>query len=68
MKGLSFSSLRVGERYWAVNFRERFEFELIEIVNPGEFVLKDVHTLELLKMSDILRFGKGKDFEIRELS
>ncbi len=67
MKGLSFSSLRVGKKYWAVNYGERFEFELHEIVNHKEFKLKDLHTLEIYYMSDITRFGTGEDFEIREI-
>ena len=54
-------------KYWAVNYGERFEFELREIVNSGEFKLKDVHTLEIFYMSDITRFGRGDDFEIREI-
>jgi len=66
MKGLSYSSLRAGKKYWIVNFTERFEFELVEIVNATEFRLKDLHTLEHYRMSDIIRFGIGPDFEIRE--
>lgn len=66
MKGLSYSSLRAGKKYWLVNFGERYEFELMEIVHTTEFKLKDLHTLEYYRMSDIVRFGKGPDFEIRE--
>ena len=40
-------------KYWAVNYGERFEFELREIVNSEEFKLKDIHTLEIFYMSDI---------------
>ena len=32
-----------------------------------EFVLKDLVTLEKYTMSDITRFGMGKDFEIQEI-
>jgi hypothetical protein len=67
MKGLSYSSLRVGKKYWLLNFGERYEFELIEIINSKDFRLKDIHTLEYFTMSEITLLGKGADFEIREL-
>jgi hypothetical protein len=68
MPGLSFDVLRVGKKYSLVNFRERYEF-IIEEIFPGQnFKLKDIHTLETMYMSELVKFGKGKDFEIRELS
>ena len=67
MKGLAFSSLRVGKKYRAVNYGESFEFELIRMQGKREFVLKDLVTLEKYTMSDITRFGMGKDFEIQEI-
>lgn len=68
MKGLSYNSLRAGNKYYLINFRERYEFEILEVLYPEDFVLKDVNTLELYKLSDLTRYGKGPDFEIRELS
>ncbi|MDH5608669.1 MAG: hypothetical protein OEY56_04260 [Cyclobacteriaceae bacterium] len=67
MKGLSFSSLRSGEKYRITNYGDQFEVELMHILEPEDFLFKDLHTLERFCMSDIIRFGKGKDFEIREL-
>ena len=65
MKGLAFSSLRVGERYRLTNYGECFEFELISILEKDEFLLKDLFTLETYKMSQLLGFGKGDDLEIK---
>ncbi len=67
MAGLSFDVLRVGRRYKLVNFREHYEFIIEEVLANRNFKLKDVHTLELMYMNDLIRFGKGPDFEIREL-
>tara|TARA_X000001036_G_C20621048_1_gene783085 strand:- start:1196 stop:1399 length:204 start_codon:yes stop_codon:yes gene_type:complete len=67
MKGLAFSSLRVGERYRLTNFGEYFEFELISILDRDEFLLKDLFTLETYKMSQLIGFGRGDDLEIRML-
>lgn len=68
MKGLAYSSLRVGKKYFLKNYGERFDFEILEIVDPREFLLKDIHTLETYHMSDLTKYGKGQDFEIRELN
>ncbi len=67
MKGLAFSSMRVGESYCLVNFGERSEFKLIEVLDRDDYKLQDIHTLEHYNMSDLVKFGKGEDFELREL-
>ena len=67
MAGLSFDVLRVGKKYRLINFRERYEFMIEEILGNGNFKLKDLHTLERMSMHDLIHLGKGKDFEIREL-
>jgi hypothetical protein len=66
MAGLSFDVLRVGHRYYMINHGERYEFE-IEKILVNDFKVKDIHTLERFLLKDVLKFGKGKDFEIREL-
>ena len=67
MSGLSFDVLRVGKKYRLTNFRDQYEFEIEEILGNGNFKLKDIHTLERMLMKDLVKFGKGKDFEIREI-
>ena len=47
-------------------FGEKYEFN-VEKILPKDFQLKDLTTLESYRMSQILQFGKGKDFEIQEL-
>lgn len=66
MAGLSFDVLRVGHRYYMINYGDRYEFE-IERILIDDFKVKDIHTLERFLLKDLLKFGKGKDFEIREL-
>ena len=50
-----------------INYGELFEFELISILDKDEFLLKDLFTLEIYKMSQLIGFGKGDDLEIRML-
>lgn len=67
MKGLSFDVLRVGKKYRLKNFGETYEFEIERILTNGDFKVKDLHTLERYLLKDTIKFGRGKDFEIRDL-
>ena len=67
MAGLSFDVLRVGKKYKLVNFDDRFEFQIEYILSNGDFKVKDLNTLERYLLKDLIKFGKGKDFEIREI-
>jgi hypothetical protein len=65
--GLSFGALRVGKKYRLVNFGDVYEFEIEQMLTNGDFKVKDLFTLERFLLKDALKFGKGKDFEIREI-
>ena len=67
MKGLAFGSLRIGSKYKLTNYGETNEFIIEKILPNGDFAVKDLLTLERYKLKDLFKFGKGKDFEIREL-
>lgn len=66
MKGLALGSLRVGSKYKLTNFGDTNEF-IVEKVLHNDFDVKDLLTLERYKLKDLVKFGKGKDFEIREI-
>jgi hypothetical protein len=66
VKGLSFSALRVGRRYRLTNYGEVHDFVVERALPGGDFWVKDLHTLERYRLKDTVRFGTGKDFEIRE--
>jgi len=67
MAGLSFDVLRVGKKYRLINLEDTYEFEIERILSNGDFKVKDLHTLERYLLKDTIKFGRGKDFEIREL-
>jgi hypothetical protein len=67
MAGLSFNALRVGKKYRLVNFGDTYEFQVERILVNDDFKVKDLHTLERFLLKDVIKFGTGKDFEIREL-
>ncbi|HNP18853.1 MAG TPA: hypothetical protein PKL31_10495 [Fulvivirga sp.] len=67
MKGISTNVIRLNKRYKLKNYGEVTEFEVMEFLNEGNFRLKDIHTLEEYQLDELTAFGKGKDFEIREI-
>lgn len=66
MAGLSFDVLRTGKKYRLVNFGETHEFVIENILPNGDFRVKDTLTLERYHLKELIRYGEGKDFEIRE--
>lgn len=67
MAGLSFDVLRVGKKYRLINYDEKYEFEIERILTNGDFKVKDLHTLERYLLKDTIKYGVGRDFEIREM-
>jgi hypothetical protein len=64
---LSFDVLRTGKRYFLVNFGERHEFVIEAILANGDFRIKDLDTLERYHLKDLIAYGFGKDYDLREL-
>ena len=48
------------------NFGDIYEFEVIDVGANGDFRLKDIHTLEYYQLNDLVRYGKGNDFDLDE--
>lgn len=67
MAGLSFDVLRNGKKYRLVNHGEQHDFVIEYIMVDGDFKVKDLHTMERYLLKDLIRYGKGKDFELRDL-
>ena len=67
MAGISFDNIRVGNKYVLKNYDDVFEFEVMERISGSNYKLKDLHTLEKYELDDLVRWGKGKDFDVREI-
>ena len=63
----SFDILRTGKKYVLKNYGDIYEFEVMDVGSDGDFRLKDIHTLEYYQLNDIIRYGKGKDFDLEEM-
>ncbi len=66
-KGLSFDVLRTGKKYRLINFGEVYQFVVLDILENENFELKDIQSHEKYFMEELIRYGKGQDFEIREI-
>lgn len=63
---LSITNLRKGSRYEITNYGDNIQFEVIEFVEK-EIKVKNIDTLEVFFLEDIVRYGKGKDYQLIDL-
>jgi hypothetical protein len=71
---LAFNNLRKGNKYRLCNhgevfefWVEVFEFWVVDMPEENVYQLKDLHTLELYLLHELIQFGKGKDYDLQEL-
>jgi len=67
MAGLSFNVLRTGKKYRLTNFGDRHDFVIENILTNGDFVVKDIYTLERYHLKELIQYGQGKDYRLEEL-
>lgn len=63
---MSFDNLRVGKHYRLTNYGEVSEFEVLEVLE-GDFLLKDLLSLDTYPLSKLIAYGTSDDFDIEEL-
>lgn len=64
---LSFENIRVGKKYILKNYGEKALFQVLEKTSDNDFRVKDLQTLENYMISDLIRYGKGNDYDFYEL-
>ncbi|WP_109830703.1 hypothetical protein [Reichenbachiella versicolor] len=64
---IAFNNIRTHKNYVLTNYGEKFEFTVLQITSDKEFLLRDLHTLEYYKMSELISQGRGADFSIWEI-
>jgi hypothetical protein len=65
---ISLDVLRTGKKYRLTNLRETHEFIVETVLADGDFHVKDILTLERYKLKDLMAYGKGKDYQLEEIT
>ena len=64
---LAFDNLRVGRKYYLRNYGEVSEFYVQERLSTDNFKLKDLYTLEIYELQDLVKYGRSDDFDLWEI-
>lgn len=64
---ISVDNLRKGKRYRLTNYGEQFDFQVMDMPEEEIYILKDLHTLEVYQLQDLIKYGRGKDFDLEEI-
>ncbi|WP_242918848.1 hypothetical protein [Pontibacter liquoris] len=64
---ISLDNLRRGKKYRLRNYGEEFDFQVMDMPEENVYRVKDLNTLEYYLLHDLVKYGKGKDFDLEEL-
>jgi hypothetical protein len=64
---IAFDTLRVGKKYRLTNYGDCMEFIILARLNGNNFLLKDIHTLETYPILDLIKYGRGSDYDLEPL-
>jgi hypothetical protein len=65
---ISPDTLRVGHTYRIENYGEPREFVVKEKLSNEDYVINDRLTKEEMKFSELLAYGKSRDFQLDEVN
>lgn len=64
---ISLDNLRVGRKYQLINMGEVRKLEIIARLHGTNYQVKDLDTLELYTLEELLQWGTGKDYDLDEI-
>lgn len=65
---MSFNALRVGHTYRIRNYDDVRDFKVVRRLTDMNFLIQDISTLEKMELEDLVRYGKGKDYDLDEIN
>lgn len=65
---MAFDALRVGRTYRLTNYGEEREFQVVRRLSDKNYLLQDKITMEKYELSDLVRYGTGKDYDLDEIN
>ncbi|MCH7401980.1 hypothetical protein ACFOUP_15790 [Belliella kenyensis] len=63
---IALDNLRVGRVYAFKNMGEVRKLEILARLSGSNFKVKDIETTEIYTIEELLRWGKGHDYELDE--
>lgn len=64
---IALDNLRVGRIYILKNYGEERQIEILARLSGGNFKIKDLATLEIYELQELLRWGIGPDYDLDEV-
>lgn len=64
---MSFDNIRVGKKYYLCNYGEESRFEVLEALGDENYKVKDLISMDIYELQDLVRYGKSDDFELLEI-
>ncbi|TDQ19233.1 hypothetical protein DFQ04_1052 [Algoriphagus boseongensis] len=64
---IGLDNLRVGRKYRLINMGEVRKIEIMSRLSDTNFKIKDLDTLEWYTIEELLRWGRGKDYDLDEI-
>lgn len=64
---VALDNLLVGRIYRFTNYGEERDIEILARLSRGNFKVKDLATLEVYELEELLRWGKGPDYDLDEV-
>lgn len=64
---ISLDTIRIGKKYYIINYGERHEFIVLKRIAENNYLIKDLLSLEKYELQEFIAYGKGADFELFEL-
>lgn len=65
---MSFDTLRVGHTYRLRNYDDVKKFKVMRRLTDRNFLVQDIETMEKYELEDLVRYGKGKDYDLDEIN
>ncbi|MEM9832918.1 MAG: hypothetical protein AAF944_19960 [Bacteroidota bacterium] len=64
---MSFDNIRIGKKYYLCNYGEESRFEVLERLSDENYRVKDLTSLDIYELHDLVKYGISDDFELEEV-
>lgn len=64
---IALDNLRVGRFYELTNQGEKRKIEILARLSVDNFKVRDLETTEIYTLEELLRWGRGKDYDLDEI-